>query len=215
MTISTKSLQHVNAPLGIKMLILKEKKSSCGLTPLVLYSLWGELSFLLLGLDGTSNVHWCRVLDQVRISGCLFSFKGYNLCCNHGISSGCSGLASGHSALTQREQNDFGSTGNVPGLQPKGLLSAWGSLCGSCRVPSLHLQGQLSQEAAGISIPGLCAQGRAHNHPVPSGCRITEFFMCWGYHFPLWGSLCASPEHPRGAKEMLELLLSICMSPKL
>lgn len=66
MSISTKSLQHVNAPLEIKMLKWKERKSSCGLIPLVLHSVWGEVSFLLLGLDSSSNVH-CKALDQVRV----------------------------------------------------------------------------------------------------------------------------------------------------
>lgn len=211
MTISTKSLQHINVPLGIKMLILKEKKSSCGLIPLVLYSLWGQLSFLLLGLDSTSNVHWCRALDQVRLSGCLFSFKGYAVLQSWYLK-WCSGLVSGHSALTQRELYDSGSMGKAPGLQPKGLSVPGEALV--AHAPFLHSTSKGSWARRQLGFPSLGSRQssqpscslRLQNHWILRVLRVP---------LPLWGSLCASPQQPRGAREMLELLLSICMSPKL
>lgn len=73
------------------------------------------------------------------------------------------------------------------------FVRAWGSLCGSCQAPSLHLQGQLSQEAAGISIPR-----QSSNHPAPSGCRIIKFFVCWGCQSPLWAAPVPSQSIPEG-----------------
>lgn len=81
MSISIKSLQHVNAPLGRKTLKLKEKKSSCGLIPLVLHSLWGwrdnsqdcEESFLFFCLVWTG--------DQMCIAAELWTRSGFQDVC--------------------------------------------------------------------------------------------------------------------------------------
>lgn len=81
MSIPTKSLQHVNAPLGIKMLILKEKKSSCGLIPFVLHSLWGELSSLWFGqhikcalLQSSGSAQCFRCLVFLKVTPVLQSW---------------------------------------------------------------------------------------------------------------------------------------------
>lgn len=211
MSISTKSLQHVNAPLGIKKLILKEKKSSCGLIPLVLHSVWGELSFLLLSLDSTSAVPCCRALDQVRVSAGLLSWYLKWM------------FWAGFRPLSSQPVNSM-------------TLVAWGTFL-ACSPNVCSVPGEASVAHAGfphstskgswarrqLGFPSLGSVHKAELtttlHPqaaeaMNSSCAEVATFPCEAAPVPAHPTV-PGQSSPEGLREMLELLLSICTSPKL